>query len=141
MEKPVVFIVDDDESVCRALKRLMKSVGLDVRVFTSAKDFLDQGCQNGPRCLILDVRMPGIDGLELQEKLRASGSQMPIIFITAHEDDKAHERATRMGAVAFIQKPFEDQVLLDAIYSALPKSSEGEMSPDCRINDTNIGNG
>ena len=141
MEKPVVFIVDDDESVCRALKRLMKSVGLDVRVFTSAKDFLDQGCQNVPGCLILDVRMPGIDGLELQEKLRASGSQMPIIFITAHEDDKARERATRMGAVAFIQKPFEDQVLLDAIYSALPKSSEGEVSPDCWIDNTNVGNG
>ncbi len=85
--------------------------------------------------------MPGVDGLELQEKLRASGSQMPIIFITAHEDVKAYERATRMGAVAFLQKPFEDQVLLDAIYSALPKSSEGEMSPDCRINDTNVGNG
>ncbi len=141
MERPVVFVVDDDESVRRSLKRLMKSVGFDVRVFTSAKDFLEQGCQNVPGCLILDVRMPGIDGLELQEKLRASGSQMPIIFITAHEDDKAQERATRMGAVAFLQKPFEDQVLLDAIYSALPKSSEGEMSPDCRINDTNIENG
>lgn len=141
MEKPVVFIVDDDESVCRALKRLMKSVGLDVRVFTSAKDFLDQGCQNVPGCLILDVRMPGIDGLELQEKLRASGSQMPIIFITAHEDDKAHERATRMGAVAYLQKPFEDHVLLDAIYSAPLKSPEGEVSPDCWIDNTNVGNG
>ena len=119
MTTPVVFIVDDDESVRRALVRLMRSVGFDVRVFSSAQDFLDQGCQNIPGCLILDVRMPYMDGLELQEKIRACGSKIPVIFITAHDDTSAKVQAMKAGAVAFIQKPFDDQVLLDAVNSGL----------------------
>jgi len=118
VKKPVVFVVDDDESVCKSLERLMKSVGLDVRTFTSAESFLSQGHLNAPGCLVLDVRMPGIGGLELQEKLTRSGSQIPIIFISAHKDDREREKGLRSGAVAFLQKPFEDQTLIDAVYSA-----------------------
>ena len=119
MTEPVVFIVDDDESVRRALERLMRSVGFDVRLFSSAQDFLDQGCQNTRGCLILDVRMPQMDGLELQEKLKACGSKIPVVFITAHYDVSTQEQAMKAGAVAFIQKPFDDQVLLDAVNSGL----------------------
>ena len=115
MTRPVVFVVDDDESVRRALERLMRSVGFDVRVFASAEDFLNQGCQNISGCLVLDVRMPRMDGLELQDRLIASGSQNPVVFITAHDEVSTRTRAMKAGAVAFIQKPFDDQVLLDAI--------------------------
>jgi two-component system, LuxR family, response regulator FixJ len=125
MEKPVVFVVDDDESVCKALKRLMKSAGIKARTLSSAEDFLNQGCHNVPGCLILDIRMPGMSGLELQEKLIKSGSTMPIIFISAHEDTQAREQVTKDGTTAFLQKPFEDKAILDAVYSAL-KGSQNE---------------
>lgn len=121
MDKPVVFVIDDDESVCRSLRRLMKSVGLNVRTFTSAKDFLNQGCQNVPGCLVLDVRMPGMSGLELQKRLVDSGSKMPVIFMSAHEDTSAREQGLRAGAIAFLQKPFEDQVLVEKVNSALSR--------------------
>lgn len=119
MTQPIVFVVDDDESVRRALSRLMRSVGFEVRLFASAEDFLSQDCQNIPGCLILDVRMPKMNGLELQAKLNAIGSHIPIVFITAHEDISAQEQAMKSGAVAFIQKPFDDQILLDAVNSGL----------------------
>ena len=125
MEKPIVFVVDDDESVCRALKRLMKSVGIKVRTLASAENFLNQGCQNVPGCLILDVRMPGMNGLELQEKLAKSGSTMPIIFISAHEDAPAREQAMKAGAMAFLKKPFEDQILIEKVNSALSRIEDG----------------
>jgi len=129
-----VFVVDDDESVCKSLGRLMKSVGLDVRIFTSAESFLNQECHNVPGCLVLDVRMPGIDGLELQEKLATSGSQMPIIFISAHKDDREREKGLRGGAVAFLQKPFEDQILIDAVYSALSQFQAEGHNHNCKPN-------
>ncbi len=122
MMSPTVSIVDDDESVCRALSRLMKSVGFEVRTYTSAEDFLRQGGQDDASCLVLDVRMPGIGGLGLQEKLADSGCRIPIIFITAHEDERVRSQVIECGAVAFLQKPFEDQDLLDAIYSAMGDS-------------------
>ena len=124
MDKPVVFIIDDDESVCRALRRLMKSVGLNVRTFTSAKDFLNQGCQNVPGCLVLDVRMPEMGGLELQKRLVDSGSRMPIIFMSAHEDISTREQGLRAGAIAFLKKPFEDQALIENINLALSKFTD-----------------
>ncbi|MHC4570798.1 MAG: response regulator [Planctomycetota bacterium] len=124
MDKPVVFVIDDDESVCRSLRRLIRSVGLNVRTFTSAKDFLNQGCQNVPGCLVLDVRMPEMDGLELQKRLVDSGSKMPIIFISAHEDISTCEQGLRAGAVAFLQKPFEDQILIEKVNSTLSRFSE-----------------
>ena len=125
MEKPVMFVVDDDESVSKALKRLMKSAGIKARSLSSAEDFLNQGCHNVPGCLILDVRMPGMNGLELQEKLVKSGSTMPIIFMSAHEDAPAREQAMKAGAIAFLKKPFEDQILIEKINSALSRIEDG----------------
>ena len=125
MEKPVVFVVDDDESVRKALIRLMKSAGLRARAFTSAKDFLNQESQNVPGCLILDLRMRGMSGLELQEKLAKSGSTIPIIFISAHQDATAREQAMKAGAEDFLQKPFEDQILLEKINSILKRFKNG----------------
>ena len=125
MEKPVVFVVDDDESVRKALIRLMKSAGLRTRAFTSAEDFLNQESQNVSGCLILDLRMPSMSGLELQEKLAKSGSTMPIIFISAHQDATAREQAMKAGAEDFLQKPFEDQILLEKINSILKRIKNG----------------
>ena len=131
MERPVVFVVDDDESVCRALRRLLKSAGFKVRTFGSADDFLNQGCQNVPGCLILDVRMPGVGGLELQQQLLESGSSIPIIFISAHEDPQTYKQAMENGASAFLQKPFEDKTILDAIGSAFTKiAGTGQTTSD-----------
>jgi len=115
----VVFVVDDDESVRKALKRLIKSAGFEVEAFASAEDFLNCGHRDVPGCLILDVRMPGLSGLELQSELAASGSKMPVIFITARDDEQARLQAMRAGAVAFLQKPFDDQALLGAIHVAI----------------------
>jgi FixJ family two-component response regulator len=119
MEQPVVFIVDDDKSVCRSLRRLMKSVGYSVRTFTSASEFLNQGCYRKTGCLLLDVRMPGMGGLELQERLLEAHSVMPIIFMSAHEDPQDRQKAMGAGALGFLRKPFEDQVLIDAVNSAM----------------------
>ena len=124
MDKPVVFVIDDDESVCRALRRLMKSVGHNVRTFTSARDFLSQGCQNVPGCLILDVRMPEMNGLELQKRLVDSGSRMPIIFISAHEDISSRKQGLRAGAIAFLKKPFEDQALIEKVNLAISRFTD-----------------
>ena len=124
MGKPVVFVIDDDESVCRSLRRLMKSVGRNVRTFTSARDFLSQGCQNVSGCLILDVTMPEMNGLELQKMLVDSGSRMPIIFMSAHEDISTREQGLGAGALAFLKKPFEDQALIENINLALSRFSD-----------------
>lgn len=124
MAKPVVFVIDDDESICRSLRRLMKSVRLNVRTFTSAKDYLNQECQNVPGCLVLDVRMPEMGGLELQQKLVDSGSSIPIILMSAHEDISAREQGLKAGAIAFFQKPFEGEVLLEAVRSALSRFAD-----------------
>ncbi|MHC4132819.1 MAG: response regulator transcription factor [Planctomycetota bacterium] len=126
IEKPVVFIVEDDESVRTALKRLMKSAGLRVRAFSSAEDFLNQESQNIHGCLILDLKMPGMNGLELQEKLAKSGSTMPIIFISAYQDVTAREQAMKAGAEAFLQKPFEDQILFEKVNSILNRIKIGQ---------------
>ena len=125
MDKPVIFIVDDDESICRSLGRLMKSVGLNVRTFTSAVDFLELGCWNLPGCLVLDVRMPEMGGLELQRRLGEAGSKMPIIFMSADEDIAARQQGLSAGAAAFLQKPFEGQVLVENIKKALGGTIEG----------------
>ena len=121
-----IFVVDDDEPVLKALKRLIRSAGFNVETFSSAQEFLKWDCGEKPGLLVLDVRMPEMSGFELQKRLASSGSKMPIIFITAHEDMKARKLAMEAGAVAFLQKPFEDQALLDAIYTGLEKKpSEG----------------
>ncbi|MHC5185563.1 MAG: response regulator transcription factor [Planctomycetota bacterium] len=119
MDEPVIFVVDDDESVCRSLRRLIQSVGLHVRTFNSANEFWEQGCQNMHGCLLLDMKMPLMSGLDLQNKLIDSGFTMPIIFMSAHEDSVAVEQALKAGAVAYLQKPFEGQLLIEKINQAL----------------------
>ena len=114
-----IFIVDDDESVRFALRRLMKSAGLQAETFGSAREFLNTGCANRTGILVVDVRMPEMSGLEVQKQLVASGAKIPVIFVSAHEDSRAVEMALAAGAVAFLYKPFDDQDLLAAIYRAL----------------------
>lgn len=114
-----ISVIDDDESVIRALKDLLESAGFRVETFRSAQDFLESGRSERHNVLILDVRMPELSGIELQKQLAASGSKLPIIFITAHEDALAKKTALEAGAVAFLQKPFDDQSLFDAIDIAL----------------------
>ncbi len=115
----IIYVVDDDLSVRRALRRLIKSVGLVVETFPSAKAFLEHDRAAASDCLILDLRMPGMNGLELQAYLTASGAEIPIIFMTGYEDARARAQAMEEGAVDFFQKPFDDQLLLDAIDKAL----------------------
>jgi FixJ family two-component response regulator len=115
----LLAIVDDDESVRSALQGLMKAAGLPTQTFATAEDFLNSGVQRQTACLIADIRMPGMSGLELQERLNAERCRIPIIFITAHGDAKMRLQAMRAGAVEFLAKPFDDEVLLDSIRAAL----------------------
>ncbi len=123
-ESEKISIVDDDESVREAIKSLLKSVGFKAEAFASAEEFLNSGHLPGTACLILDVRMPGMSGVELQDRLTASQAGVPIIFISAHADEEARARALQSGAVDFLQKPFSDEALLKAIDAAilLPRS-------------------
>jgi two-component system response regulator FixJ len=114
-----VFILDDDESVCKALKRLINVNGFKAQTFGSAREFIDSGHYQSAGVLVLDVRMPEMSGLELQKYLIDSGSDMPIIFITAHENIQVRQKALEAGAIDFLKKPFEDQTLLDGIQRAL----------------------
>lgn len=114
-----VFVVDDDASVREALASLVQSVGLGVQVFGSAQEFVDQARADVPSCLVLDVRLPGPSGLDLQRQLAESGVRIPIIFITGHGDIPMSVRALKAGAVEFLPKPFRDQDLLDAIQLAI----------------------
>jgi len=115
----LVAIVDDDESVQRALQDLIESDGLSALCFGSAEQFLDSEARNKAACLIADVRMPGLSGLELQAKLKAERCRIPVIFITAHGDAEMRIHAMRQGAVEFLSKPFDDAVLLEIVHSAL----------------------
>ncbi len=114
-----IYIVDDDESVRRALKRLFKSVGLGAETFASAVEFLITHHPVSHSCLVLDVKMPGLLGLELQEYLKAEKIEVPIIFISAYHDEEIRIRAIKAGARAFLFKPFNDQALLDEVYSSI----------------------
>jgi FixJ family two-component response regulator len=114
-----VAIVDDDEAVRVALEGLLKSAGLPARAFESAEEFIESGQQFQVDCLITDIRMPGMSGLELQAKLNTEGCRIPIVFITAHGDAKMRMQALRAGAVEFLAKPFDDDVLLESVYAAL----------------------
>ena len=115
----LIAIVDDDSSVQIALQDLIESVGLTTLRFGSAEEFLDSGAQNKAACLIADIRMPGMSGLELQSKLNAERCRLPIIFITAHGDARMRVQAMRNGAVEFLTKPFDNVVLLETVYAAV----------------------
>jgi FixJ family two-component response regulator len=123
---PMISIVDDDDSVRESLRRLMRSVGFAVNVFASAEEFLDSDRLRYTDCLILDVRLPGMDGLDLQRHLATSHSEIPIIFITSYEDDEVRARALNAGAVHYFLKPFNDEDLLDAIDAALKSNGFGK---------------
>jgi two-component system, LuxR family, response regulator FixJ len=118
---PTIFIVDDDPAVRDAIRWLMEQVKLKVQVFSSADEFLADFTPGTRGCIILDIRMPGMSGLELQDRLKAAGAVTPIIFITGHGDVPTAVRAMKGGAVEFLQKPFNDQLLLDTVQSALSK--------------------
>ena len=120
-ERPVVFVVDDDPSMRRSLESLLKSVGLDVRLFSSAQEFMQAARPDAPGCLVLDVRLPGMSGLTFQQELVKSGIAMPVIFITGHGDVPMTVRAMKAGAAEFLTKPFDEQVLLDAIDAAIER--------------------
>jgi RNA polymerase sigma factor (sigma-70 family) len=129
-KNPVVFVVDDDEAVRKSLVRLIKSVGLTVQDFSSAREFLEIDPYAGPSCLLLDVRMPGLSGLDLQKELGQMGYNIPIIFITGHGDILMSVRTMKRGAVDFITKPFNDQDLLDTIYQAIEKDKQARREQD-----------
>ncbi len=120
-QHPVVFIVDDDPAVCSALRRLIRSVGLEAETFTSARDFLHAKHVDGPGCVVLDVRLPDLSGLNLQEKLAEANIDLPIIFITGFADIPMTVRAMKAGALEFLTKPINDQQLLDAMQLGIEK--------------------
>jgi FixJ family two-component response regulator len=119
---PHISIVDDDDALRSSLENLIRSVGLRAEGFSSAEAFLSSNQMHETGCLILDVRMPGMSGLELQRQMVAANSHMPIIFITAHEDDDRRTQALEAGAVAFLYKPFYEEELFNAIDAALDDS-------------------
>ena len=119
--KPRITVVDDDQSVREALENLISSVGFEVRLFASAEDFLDSDGPANTDCAVLDLRLPGLSGLELQRRLAANGQSTPVIIITAQGDDNSHAEAVAAGAIAFLKKPFKEEVLLAAIDSALKR--------------------
>ena len=118
-EEAIVFAIDDDASMREALSRLFRSIGMRVQIFASAHDFLRFKRPDAPACLVLDVRLPGLSGLDLQRELTATGPAIPIIFITGHGDVPMSVQAMKAGAVEFLTKPFREQALLDAIQQAI----------------------
>jgi FixJ family two-component response regulator len=118
---PLVSVVDDDPALRESVGRLLRSVGVEARLFTSVPDFLNSDRPNGPTCLILDIRLPGRSGLDLQRELAAADIQIPIIFITGHGDVPMSVQAMKGGAIEFLTKPFRDQDLIDAIYLGLAR--------------------
>ncbi len=131
--QPIVFVIDDDDAVRKSVSRLIRSVGLEAETFDDAREFLGRAPADGASCIVLDIRMPGLSGLDLQNELVAAGHAAPIIFITGHGTVPLSARAFKAGAVDFLEKPFEDQALLDAIHGALERGSrelEGRADTD-----------
>lgn len=122
-----VYVVDDDVSIQRAIKRLLRSVGYHAFTFNSAEDFLEAVSKPDEGCLVLDIRLPGMMGLDLQEKITASGMKCPIIFMTSYDNPEFQERAKKAGAVAYLKKPFYEQSLLDAIRVAHGRETSTEI--------------
>ncbi|HEV7798257.1 MAG TPA: response regulator transcription factor [Pyrinomonadaceae bacterium] len=119
---PVVFVIDDDASMRSAIRRLLVAVGIGVKTFSAAQEFLSSDLPDVPGCLVLDVRLPGLSGLDLQKEMVARGIHYPIIFITGHGDIPMSVQAMKAGAVEFLTKPFRDQDLLDAITQAIARA-------------------
>ena len=130
-ENPLIAVVDDDASMRGALRNLLRSVGFRAAAFASAEEFLQASQLQDTACAIVDVRMPGMSGLELQQHLATIQYPIPLIFITAHGDAEARARALRAGAVDFLDKPFSEEVLLRAIQSALQASQDNGAGTPC----------
>ena len=126
-EHPTVFVVDDDSSMRDALRNLFRSVGLNVETFGVAQEFLSRERSKGPGCLVLDIRLPGLSGLDLQRQLADANIQIPIVFITAHGDIQMSVRAMKAGAVDFLTKPVDAPVLIDAVARAIARDSENRV--------------
>ncbi|MDD1708298.1 MAG: response regulator [Methanoregulaceae archaeon] len=120
----MVYVIDDDDSVRKALKRLFRSGDLDVETFPSAEEFLSAPRQERKACILIDIRMPGLTGFDLQQRLASQGMGIPVIVISASDDVQTRERARELGAEAFFRKPVDDQALLDAIWWALAGSGK-----------------
>jgi FixJ family two-component response regulator len=118
-ESALVAIVDDDELFRRSVERLVRSAGFRVEAFGSAEEFLECGASSGTACLVLDLTLPGMNGLELQQRLIKAGRRMPVVFVSAHGDSVLRAHALRAGAIAFLKKPFDDSTLLDALERAV----------------------
>src|SRR5580700_2495255 len=127
-DTPTVFIVDDDGRMRAAMQRLLKTVGLHSESFATPQDFLRRKLPDAPSCLLLDMRLPGMSGLEVQSKLNEAGAQIPIIFITSHGDIPMTVKAMKAGAAEFLSKPFRDQDLLDAICQALARDRASTLA-------------
>ncbi len=126
VDEPTVFVVDDDPDVRQALRRLIASVGLRVEVYESAADFLDGYQQGPPGCILLDIRMPGMSGLDMQKELAAREIKLPVIFLTGHGDVQMAVHAMKAGALDFIEKPFNNQFLIDRVQQALAESADAK---------------
>jgi FixJ family two-component response regulator len=118
-ETGLIAIVDDDRLIRRALERLLKSAGLTTKSFDSAEDYLGKGDHNGICCLILDIGLPGMSGFELHRRLATEPNRLPVVFISAHDEQEVENRATQAGAIAFLRKPFEDEALLNAVQTGI----------------------
>jgi FixJ family two-component response regulator len=124
--KPTVFVIDDDASVCKSLSRLLRSLGFEAETFVSAELFLERKHYDGVGCIILDVRMPGLSGMDLQEELNKADYHMPIIFITGYGDIPMSVEAMKKSAVDFLAKPFDDEELLEAVRKAIEKDRKAK---------------
>jgi FixJ family two-component response regulator len=127
-QQPVVFVIDDDASLREGLSRLFRSIGLQVETFASAPEFLQHKLTEGPRCLVLDVRLPGLSGLDFQSELAKADIDIPIVFMTGHGDIPMTVRAMKAGAVEFLPKPFRDQDMLDAVQLGLERDRSRRKS-------------
>ncbi len=124
----MVYLIDDDDSVRRALQRLLRSAGLEVKAFSSAEAFLQSGNFDVGACLVLDIRMPGLTGFDVQEKLASMGIRIPVITVSAFDDAESRERARKLGATAFFRKPVDGEALIDAIHWATGFNKHGPRS-------------
>ncbi len=124
---PIIYLVEDDESVRRAMKRLILSMGMEIQTFSSGQKFFESRYKDHNACLICDIKMPGMGGMEIQKKLNFLGSKLPVIFITGFDTEKTRDEAKKVGAVGYFRKPVDDQALLDSIHWAL----SGQISREC----------